>query len=73
MAVDRVESLYHLTPNGWVDGSVDSMWGNKTVDPPSDRVETWKHKIYQSSAYSPEERSWDEVAGSSPVVPAIFS
>jgi hypothetical protein len=61
MAVDRVETLYHLTPRGWIDGGVDSMWKdlNRTAgEPPADRVETWKHKIYQSSAYSPEENSW---------------
>jgi hypothetical protein len=60
MAVDRVETLYHLTPRGWISGSVDSMWTNLncTAEPPADRVETWKHKIYQSSGYSPEENSW---------------
>jgi hypothetical protein len=63
MAVDRIETLYHLTHNGWVEGSVDSMWTahNQIVEPPADRVETWKYRIYQSSAYSPEERSWDMV------------
>jgi hypothetical protein len=60
MAVDRVETPYHLTPRGWINGSVDSMWKdlNRTADPPADRVETSKHKTYQSSAYSPEENSW---------------
>ncbi len=60
MAVDRIEWLYHLTPHGWVPGSVNSMWTdhNSTVDPPADRVETWRRKLYQSSAYSPEENTW---------------
>ena len=60
MAVDRIETLYHLTPHGWIDGSVDSMWKshNRVVEPPADCVETWKHRLYQSSAYSPEENSW---------------
>ena len=51
MAVDRIESLYHLTPRGWIQGSVGSMWTahNKTVEPPTDRVETWE---------PPEENSW---------------
>ena len=61
MAVDRVNTLYHLTPRGWIAGSTDSMWGNSTIEPPTDRVETWEHDIYQSSGYSPEERSWDMV------------
>jgi hypothetical protein len=36
------------------------MWTsfNRIVDPPADRVDTWKRKVYQSSAYSPEENSW---------------
>jgi hypothetical protein len=36
------------------------MWTahNQSVEPPPDRVETWKHRLYQSSAYSPEENSW---------------
>jgi hypothetical protein len=60
MAVDRVETLYHLTHRGWIEGTVDSMWSdlNRTVEPPTDCVETWKHKLYQSSGYSREENSW---------------
>lgn len=56
MAVDRVEALWHLTPNGWIAGSVNSMWTglNRTVEPPADRVETWLHKLSQASANSPE-------------------
>lgn len=63
MAVDRIQTLHHLTPRGWIEGSTDSMWTahNRTVEPPSDRVETWKYKVYQSSAYSPEQRTWSRV------------
>ncbi len=69
MAVDRVNKLYHLTPLGWIAGSTDSMWGNSTIEPPPDRVKTWEYEIYQSSGYSPGERSWDMV-WSSPNVSA---
>jgi hypothetical protein len=60
VAIDRIESIYHLTRNGWVDGSVDSMWTaqNTTVEPPADRVESWRHKLYQSSGWSGEENSF---------------
>jgi hypothetical protein len=60
VAVDRIESLYHLTPRGWVEGNVDSMWSdlNTTSERPGDCVETWKHKLYQASGYSREENSW---------------
>jgi hypothetical protein len=63
VAVDRINSLYHLTPRGWVDGSVESMWTdtNHSVEPPADRVETWEHKLYQASGYSREENSWQMV------------
>lgn len=59
MAVDRVEIEYHLTPRGWVTGSVDSMFhaDNVTVEAPPDRVVTLTHKTYQSSGWSPETRS----------------
>jgi hypothetical protein len=55
MAVDRVETFWYLTPNGWIAGSIDSMWtGLKTVEPPTDCVETWVQNLSQQSSYSPE-------------------
>jgi hypothetical protein len=69
--VDRVNTLYHLTPRGWITGSVDSMWQdlNRTVEVPEDRVETWEHKVYQSSGYSPEGHTWRMVWSSPDVTP----
>jgi hypothetical protein len=63
MAVDRIETLWHLTPRGWVEGSTDSMWTthNRTIEPPPDRVETWNEKLFQASPYSPEQNSWGRV------------
>jgi hypothetical protein len=60
MAVDRIETTWHLTPDGWVEGSCDSMWSDyiRTVEPPANRAETWIHKLYQASAYSPESNSF---------------
>src|SRR5438309_2091241 len=54
MAVDRIETTWHLTPDGWVEGRSDSMWSDyiRTVEPPANRAETWIHKLYQASAYS---------------------
>ena len=61
MAVDNLETEYHLTPHGWVVGT--SYFFGKTekeVAPPPDRVLTLVRKIYQSSRWSPEERSsWE--------------
>jgi hypothetical protein len=58
MAVDNLETEYHLTPSGWVEGT-ERFFGDvtKRVDPPASRVLTIVGKIYQSSGYSPEERS----------------
>ena len=49
-----------LTLDGWVEGSCDSMWSayNRTVEPPANPAETWIHKLYQASAYSPESTSF---------------
>src|SRR5882762_9345967 len=60
MAVERIETTWHLTPDGWVQGCCDSMWSdyNRTVEPPANRAETWIHKLYQASAYSPESNSF---------------
>jgi len=66
MARDLIE-FYHLTPHGWVLGSVERVWPgspdwppdhNCTGEPPEDRVETWKHELHQSAIDSPEDESW---------------
>lgn len=44
MSADDYRYETHLTPKGWVRG-----------DRPSDAVETWSVRIYQRSAFSPEE------------------
>ncbi len=40
MAVDGIQTTWRLTPDGWVEGSCDSMWSdyNRTVEPPANRV-----------------------------------
>jgi len=63
MAVDRAETDYHLTPNGWITGDSRGMFMEKraATTPPLDRVLTLTHKMVQSSRHSPEER-WVIVA-----------
>jgi hypothetical protein len=49
MAVDDLETEYHLTPTGWVTGT--SYFFGKTkeeIAPPSDRLVTMVERIYQS-------------------------
>ncbi len=62
MAVDRVSWEHHLTPNGWVNGTHDSMFtGKEEVEPPADRVETWLEKTTQSDPHAPEVNSWYKI------------
>jgi hypothetical protein len=58
MAIDDLETEYHLTPSGWVEGT-ERYFGDiqRNVDPPADRVLTMVGRIYQSSGWSPEDRS----------------
>ena len=65
MAVDNVETEYHLTPTGWVIGTDRFFGAGKEVPPPADRVLTIVGKIYQSSGWSPEER-WSREVWRSP-------
>ncbi len=52
---------FHLTPQGWVDGSYkEDFGGTKEVDPPPDRVLTMRYKEYQSSPFSRCTTSWEE-------------
>jgi hypothetical protein len=45
MAVDRVSWEHHLTPDGWEQGTHDSMFtGKDELAPPTNRVETWLEK-----------------------------
>ena len=55
MAYDRYEVEHHLTPAGWVTGTVTDSGNQETiVEPPTDRVETWLYKMEQSSGWSRE-------------------
>ena len=61
MAVDNLETEWHLTPDGWVAGT-SRFFGKPDKDgeivPPGNRVETWLSRTYQRSEWSSEERTW---------------
>jgi hypothetical protein len=49
MAYDRYEAEYHLTPAGWVIGTITDFGNTEAViEPPADRVETWLYEMEQS-------------------------
>lgn len=55
--VDNLLTEYHLTPDGWVQGT-EKYFGRvqgEEVERPSNAVETWMSKIYQRSDWSPED------------------
>jgi hypothetical protein len=52
---------YHLTPQGWVDGSEKiDFSGVKEKEPPADRVLTLRFHEYMSSGFSPIDKWCDE-------------
>lgn len=62
MAVDDFKTEYHLTPNGWIEGTTRFFSHvQKHVDAPTDRLLTVEERVYQSSGYSPEEISSEEI------------
>jgi hypothetical protein len=59
MAVDDLQTEYHLTPSGWKTGT-ERFFGDvqgQLVEPPADRVLTLVGRIYQASGWSPESRT----------------
>src|SRR5260370_2665440 len=59
MSQDRAEREYHLTPAGWIAGSL-WVYGKVTEEKPipSDRVETWIEEIDDPSGWASEIVSW---------------
>ena len=62
MSCDSTDDEYHLTPNGWVDGT-HYYYGKATkpIDPPKDRVETWVRQMRQSYSYAAEHITWKHI------------
>lgn len=60
MSVDRTAREYHLTPEGWIQGSY-SYYGKvqgEEVARPQNAVETWTLESEQSSIYSQDVYQW---------------
>ena len=57
MASDNLRTEYHLTPDGWVEGTERyfNSVRDKEVARPDNAVETWECQIYQQSDWSPED------------------
>ena len=56
MAADDVSTEAHLTREGWVKGTERYFGesGGSEVERPKSAIETWVHRIYQRSIWSPE-------------------
>ena len=63
MAVDHFTITWHLTPSGWVSGSSTDFGklSGEEIERPKDALESWVFEVYQKSAYSVEERTWEIV------------
>ncbi len=60
MSADNLETLYHLTPSGWVEGE-ERYYGTVQGTPksiPEDRAETWKRHETQASEWSRTYVDW---------------
>ena len=63
MAVDRLTTEWHLARDGWISGTT-RFFGKpqgEIIEPPSSRLATFEHEIYQRSMWSAEELRWREV------------
>jgi len=67
MSCDNTNDEYHLTPNGWVEGThyYDGI-PDEIVACPKDAIETWVRKMTQSISFAPERIKW-ELTWTSPV------
>jgi hypothetical protein len=75
MAVDHYTVTWHLTPNGWVSGNSTDFGklDGKLVERPEDALESWIYEVYQKSAYSAEEKTWERIWSKPDVSGSIIS
>jgi hypothetical protein len=58
MAVDHLETEYHLTPDGWLEGTEQFFGEGKAKPIPANGIETWLRKEVQSSRFSAPDVTW---------------
>lgn len=61
MAATNEWEEWHLTPKGWIRGTVKTDFATDVVDAPTDRVATYKFREYAGSIYSTGSISWDAI------------
>ena len=67
MAYDDLTTEWHLTPNGWIKGTsrfFGEVQGEK-LEPPPDRVASYRLRVYRQSRRSGEDLSWARIWGAS--------
>src|SRR5690349_18832048 len=61
MAWDEFTEEYHLTPEGWREGTFKASGSPKSVEPPPGRVLTMRKRQRDASPYSPPDVEWTEI------------
>ena len=61
MAASNEWDEWHLTPNGWVPGSVKTDFKFTEVPAPEGRVATYRYREYIASVYSKVEFTWERI------------
>lgn len=60
MAASNEWDEWHLTEHGWVQGTEKTDFERNFIEPPKDRVATYKYQEYVGSVHSKMEISWGE-------------
>ncbi|WP_094676412.1 hypothetical protein [Hydrocoleum sp. CS-953] len=54
---------WHLTPDGWIEGTLKTDFSRKEVEIPTNRVATYRYQEYLASTFSKMDRDWLKTSG----------
>lgn len=61
MAASNEWDEWHLTESGWVKGTEKTDFSKNIVEPPTNRLTTFKYQEYAGSVHSKIQISWDVI------------